>query len=386
MDVTNLGKASEPDKGKLRVGSGRGAPGSTEGAGGEREGGKGGGGGVWAEAAWRRAERKRGAGLEIQGPGVAVSVARRQGRCRGWLCSGGSESRDGLPTGNDRAAGALRWRKRTLGVSQHCLRHRIDRQGRRRSAKPGVREPPNNRKENGEDRGRVGATCRHRSAAAWSLRRAATAPRPRPPPLSAVPPPLGPALRPSLPPRPCGRGAAQRSAGAAGSAGHSAPQPSRESRRAGSTEVGPAGLARSFPCRSGSPAAPPQPLSPAAERSGPGPAPGSCQRGAAPPRRGLASPRPGAAAPRRDRRRRRALCVLFWSLPSRGADRAREGAAARAGRGGRALRALCCGAVPAGAGPGGHRAASRRRLRDGPALRRRENGCGGKHGRLRRAP
>lgn len=231
-------------------------------------------------------------------------------------------------------------------MSQHCLRHRIDRQGRRRSAKPGVREPPNNRKENGEDRGRVGATCRHRSAAAGSLRRAATAPRPRPPPLSAVPPPLGPALRPSLPPRPCGRGAAQRSAGAAGSAGHSAPQPSRESRRAGSTEVGPAGLARSFSCRSGAPAAPPQPLPPAAERSGPGPAPGSCQRGAAPPRRGLASPRLAPGPPPRGGTAAAAARSACYFGPSRAAVRIAPGKALRHGRGAGGGRCGLCAAGP----------------------------------------
>lgn len=254
--------------------------------------------------------------------------------------------------------------------------------------KPGAREPPDNRKENGEGRGRVGATCRLRSAAARRLRRAGTAPRRRP----TARPPLGPALRPR--PSPLAAAAAvraERSAAQRGGCGL------RRSLRAAAEQGEPprgqhrgrAGRARASArtsLRRGGPlAAPPQPLSPPrrrAERPGPRARQLSARSRPAPPRPRLASPRgrrpaEGPPPPR----------VLFWSVPSRGAVRAREGAAARAGRGARAGPGGRCGLCAAGPYlriPG--RAASQIRVRDGPALRRREDGCGGKHGRLRRAP
>lgn len=200
--------------------------------------------------------------------------------------------------------------------------------------KPGAREPPDNRKENGEGRGRVGATCRLRSAAARRLRRAGTAPRRRP----TARPPLGPALRPR--PSPLAAAAAvraERSAAQRGGCGL------RRSLRAAAEQGEPprgqhrgrAGRARASArtsLRRGGPlAAPPQPLSPPrrrAERPGPRARQLSARSRPAPPRPRLASPRPGAAAPPRDRRRR-----ASYFGPSRAAVRFAPGKALRHGRG-----------------------------------------------------
>lgn len=259
--------------------------------------------------------------------------------------------------------------------------------------KPGAREPPDNRKENGEGRGRVGATCRHRSAAARRLRRAGTAPRRRP----TARPPLGPALRPR--PSPLAAAAAvraERSAAQRGGCGL------RRSLRAAAEQGEPprgqhrgrAGRARASArtsLRRGGPlAAPPQPLSPPrrrAERPGP-----RARQLSARSRPAAASPRLAPGPPPRRGTAAAARLILVRPEPrcgSRPGRRCGTGGARGAGGAGRALRALCCRAVPAGIGPYLRipgRAASQIRVRDGPALRRREDGCGGKHGRLRRAP